>query len=349
MSSSQDAAKTDKLPCPWSHLCLALVAVAPSLITVPANLNIVLTAAVTVWVGSHRSVKDTPPEESMTRTDALKFPLVGSAVLFGLFITFKVLPKNLVNLVLAGYFALLGVLALTATALPFIEQLCSARVKKLSWTAPKFHLPYFKEKHWLANNVLGLAFSVQGIEHLSLGAVSTGVILLSGLFFYDIFWVFCTPVMVAVAKSFDAPIKLLFPRALEEGSKTMPFSMLGLGDIVIPGIFVALVLRYDTLHNARYFRSAYGGYVLGLGTTIVVMNVFEAAQPALLYIVPAVLAAVLGHAAINKQFLEVFHFSESKDKDETDVQDVNKEDNNAQDGQLPAGTVQSQASDKKIS
>ncbi len=45
--------------------------------------------------------------------------------------------------------------------------------------------------------------------------------------------------------------------------------------------------------------------MLGLGTTIVVMNVFEAAQPALLYIVPAVLAAVLGHAAINKQFLQV--------------------------------------------
>ena len=60
---------------------------------------------------------------------------------------------------------------------------------------------YFKEKHWLANNVLGLAFSVQGIEHLSLGAVSTGVILLSGLFFYDIFWVFCTPVMVSVVST----------------------------------------------------------------------------------------------------------------------------------------------------
>lgn len=60
---------------------------------------------------------------------------------------------------------------------------------------------YFAEKHWLANNVLGLAFSVQGIEHLSLGAVSTGVILLSGLFFYDIFWVFCTPVMVSVVRS----------------------------------------------------------------------------------------------------------------------------------------------------
>ena len=59
-----------------------------------------------------------------------------------------------------------------------------------------FCIWYFTHKHWLANNVLGLAFSVQGIEHLSLGAVTTGVILLSGLFFYDIFWVFCTPVMV---------------------------------------------------------------------------------------------------------------------------------------------------------
>ena len=56
------------------------------------------------------------------------------------------------------------------------------------------------------------------------------------------------------AKSFDAPIKLLFPRALEEGDTSTPFSMLGLGDIVIPGIFVALILRYDALHASKYFR-----------------------------------------------------------------------------------------------
>ncbi|PNX91774.1 signal peptide peptidase-like protein, partial [Trifolium pratense] len=53
----------------------------------------------------------------------------------------------------------------------------------------------------------------------------------AGLFVYDIFWVFFTPVMVSVAKSFDAPIKLLFPTA----DLKRPFSMLGLGDIVIPG------------------------------------------------------------------------------------------------------------------
>jgi hypothetical protein len=32
----------------------------------------------------------------------------------------------------------------------------------------------------------------------------------AGLFVYDIFWVFFTPVMVSVAKSFDAPIKVCF-------------------------------------------------------------------------------------------------------------------------------------------
>ena len=54
----------------------------------------------------------------------------------------------------------------------------------------------------------------QALEFLSVGSVQIGAILLCGLFVYDVFWVFCTPVMVAVAKSFDAPIKLLFPRML---------------------------------------------------------------------------------------------------------------------------------------
>ena len=51
--------------------------------------------------------------------------------------------------------------------------------------------------------------------------------------------------------------------------------------------------------------SCYLGYVGGLATTIVVMNVFSAAQPALLYIVPAVLGTSLGHAALNKEFNQV--------------------------------------------
>jgi hypothetical protein len=40
---------------------------------------------------------------------------------------------------------------------------------------------------------------------------------------------------------------------------------------------VALILRYDVQRNFRskYFRTAFLGYVAGLATTIVVMNVFQ--------------------------------------------------------------------------
>ena len=61
------------------------------------------------------------------------------------------------------------------------------------------------------------------------------------------------------------------------------------------GFFLSMMLQFDHHNNSghTYFYSACGGYVVGLGTTIWVMNTFNAAQPALLYIVPAVLGAVL--------------------------------------------------------
>ena len=77
---------------------------------------------------------------------------------------------------------------------------------------------------------------------ISLGSYVIGCLLLCGLFVYDVFWVFGTEVMVAVAKNLNAPVKIL-----SEAVNVTPIlvSMLGLGDIVIPGIFVALMLRFD--------------------------------------------------------------------------------------------------------
>lgn len=87
--------------------------------------------------------------------------------------------------------------------------------------------------------MFGLSFAINAIQLLSLDSFKTGMILLSGLFFYDIFWVFGTEVMVSVAKNFDAPIKLVWPRdiigVLSGTLEKTEFSMLGLGDIVIPG------------------------------------------------------------------------------------------------------------------
>ena len=46
--------------------------------------------------------------------------------------------------------------------------------------------------------------------------------------------------MVTVAKKFDGPIKLLFPKIASERP-----SLLGLGDIVLPGFLVSQMARFD--------------------------------------------------------------------------------------------------------
>ncbi len=83
---------------------------------------------------------------------------------------------------------------------------------------------------------------------------------------------------------------VVFPKdLLENGLAASKLAMLGLGDIVLPGVFIALLLRFDVAHKLRgtpYFLASFAAYMAGLGTTIFVMHTFQAAQPALLYLVP---------------------------------------------------------------
>jgi len=283
----------------------------------PAYTAILVMALVPIWYGSHCSL-DHQLVETMSSQDAWMFPIIGSGVLFGLYILLNVLElKEYVNLLLTGYFLFFGIVAVATTLQPFIKYilpfLSDGKATKFSLSIPFKAEPlkvkwrasdlvsvlvgtlvgvwYMSSKHWVANNLLGLAFSVQGVAFISLGSFKVGCILLGGLFLYDIFWVFGTNVMVSVAKSFDAPVKLLFPKDLF--ASPPEFSMLGLGDIVIPGIFVALMLRLDYLRAGKikpfekpYFSFAFVAYLLGMVTTIGVMHVFRAPQPALLYLVP---------------------------------------------------------------
>ncbi|KAH7009299.1 signal peptide peptidase-domain-containing protein [Microdochium trichocladiopsis] len=104
---------------------------------------------------------------------------------------------------------------------------------------------YYTTDSVLLSNAVGYAFSYVGIIMMSPITFTTGSAVLFGLFFYDIYMVFYTPYMVTVATKLDVPIKLVF-----QGPKNA--SMLGLGDIVIPGIFIGLSLRFD--HYLSYHR-----------------------------------------------------------------------------------------------
>ncbi len=221
----------------------------------------------------------------------------------------------------------------------------------------------FVIKPWYVSNLLGFAFCYGSMQYMSPTTFWTGTLLLSALFFYDIYFVFFTPMMVTVATKLDIPIKLLFPRPpspteTEKGSAG--FAMLGLGDIVIPGMMIALALRFDLyLHYERklktvegklekatyipvtggwgerfwvgrfaagdlqakafpkpYFKTGLLGYALGMIVTLLVMQISEHAQPALLYLVPGVLVTLWGTAAVRGDLQAMWRYTEDKDADE---------------------------------
>lgn len=102
----------------------------------------------------------------------------------------------------------------------------------------------FVSKPWYLTNLMGFGFSYGALQLMSPTTFTTGTMLLLALLCYDFYMVFKTPMMVTVAKSLDIPIKLLFPRPSDEVGK-QALSMLGLGDVVLPGIMIGLALRFD--------------------------------------------------------------------------------------------------------
>jgi len=317
--------------------------------------SLVIMALIPIWFGSFRSVDSQKEQkekhettgekpETMTQKDAMMFPLIASCALFGLYMIFNIFGKEYINMLLSFYFLVLGIFALAHMVSPAVLRLVPSAVPLVP-----FHLQftqgegdakesvldyqfnthdlvvlalcsvvgvwYIMKKHWLANDLLGMAFAVNGVELLHLNNVVTGCILLGGLFFYDIFWVFGTDVMVTVAKSFEAPIKLVFPQDLLESGPMAAsnFAMLGLGDIVIPGIFIALLLRYDnSLKRGTnfYFNATFIAYLAGLLLTIFVMHVYKHAQPALLYLVPACLGVPLFLALVRGDIKTMFAYED---------------------------------------
>lgn len=105
----------------------------------------------------------------------------------------------------------------------------------------------FVSKPWWLTNLLGFGFSYTALQFMSPTTFWTGTLILSSLFVYDIYFVFFTPLMVTVATKLDIPIKLLFPRppGPDADPTKQSLSMLGLGDVVLPGIMIGLALRFD--------------------------------------------------------------------------------------------------------
>lgn len=94
---------------------------------IPFNAVLCLSSYWIIYVGAHMGLGQ-QAEETMSKSDAAKFPIVGSMFLFSMFLAFKYLDKYYVNLVFSGYFFIIGVAALGSTLAPifatFLSSVC---------------------------------------------------------------------------------------------------------------------------------------------------------------------------------------------------------------------------------
>ncbi|VEU24336.1 DEKNAAC105560 [Brettanomyces naardenensis] len=194
--------------------------------------------------------------------------------------------------------------------------------------------------NWLLSNVAGSVFAIYGVAKCRITSFKVAVALLVLFFAYDIYFVFGTDVMVAVATNVDIPVKLMIPNSASRATDTVSLSLLGLGDIVLPGSVIALCLRFDlyNFHDAHprtefhhlqryskpYFISALVCYSIGLAATIAAVYSFSQGQPALLYLSPSLIVSILVTASARGELKKVWSYQEepdeSKEKDiEVDI------------------------------
>ncbi|EJS42967.1 YKL100C [Saccharomyces arboricola H-6] len=184
---------------------------------------------------------------------------------------------------------------------------------------------YFSPNNWLISNIVSMNMAIWSISQLKLRNLKSGALILIALFFYDIYFVFGTDVMVTVATNLDIPVKLSLPVKFNTAQNNFNFSMLGLGDIALPGMFIAMCYKYDIWkwhldhddtefhflnwsYVGKYFITAIFSYVVSLVAAMVSLSVFNTAQPALLYIVPSLLISTMFVACWNKDFKQFWNF-----------------------------------------
>ncbi|CAD2111473.1 signal peptide peptidase, putative [Plasmodium vinckei] len=352
------------------YAIIVLIIILSRFIVIPLVAQMSLYTFITIYIGSHESIKQLEADEKSQKTDhittydAIMFPIIGSAALLTLYFAYKFLDPYYVNMLLTVYLTMAGVFSLQGVFSTILEPFFPRMFKKDEYiktiNAPKFiskdpivfntnkgeilslivcfiiGARWLFYKDFITHNILAISFCFQALSLVILSNFVIGFILLSGLFVYDIFWVFGNDVMVTVAKSFEAPVKLLFPVSLDP----LHYSMLGLGDIIIPGILIALCLRFDYyLHRNKihkgntkkmfndlsihepfkkyYFYTITVFYQAGLILTYFMLFYFQHAQPALLYLVPACIIAIVGCALCKKEFTIMIKYQEITDKGST--------------------------------
>ena len=286
----------------------------------------------------------------ITESSAAYFVVFASVVLLIIFFTMQ----HWVFIIIKGVFCFAAVQGLTALFFAVIDSSFKSMSQDVNLpvfgtvnavSVPSVGLAVATVLFWLLNqgadwawvlqDIMGMSFLVNVLRLVHLPNLKVGSMLLMGAMCYDIFWVYVQPhlfgnesVMVKVAKGGEKheslPMLFLFPRL---GGPAGDFSMLGYGDVILPGLLIVHNHVFDNRkvesgrQRVNYLVPSIAAYITGLLLTFMALY-FEVGgqggQPALCYLVPTVLGGTVGYAHCRGELKEMWRGGDLYDENGED-------------------------------
>mmetsp|Transcript_18565 Transcript_18565/g.60958 ORF Transcript_18565/g.60958 Transcript_18565/m.60958 type:complete len:643 (-) Transcript_18565:177-2105(-) len=252
------------------------------------------------------------PFQELNMGHALGFIVVSSGVLVFLFFFIRDLI-----LILVVLYCFASISAFVSVATPLLERAFQSCAKKVHlWRLGRTSvsilvtLPlciaiavfWFVNRHqsswvWILQDIMSASLCLHIISIVRFNDIKVCTVLLSLAVLYDIFWVFISPLLfsenvmigVATGQGHDwtngtdhdsppemIPMLLVVPKVLDWAGGV---TLLGLGDVVLPGLLVSFALRVDNLKQ----KSALGGYFLYISFGYAVGLMFAILVPCTLW------------------------------------------------------------------
>lgn len=167
---------------------------------------------------------------------------------------------------------------------------------------------WFFYPHWITTSVVSFFVAFFALILLKEISFKEALILSLAVILYDIPMVFLSGFIPEVAKSASTtPIGVSLPPALW----FTKVEMIGLGDIILPGILIMAAFREAKIRSLPFLPfGAIAGYFFGMTIAVMVLQVFDS-QPATLYLIPGVLLGFWAALAMNRvPFLSVIRGTE---------------------------------------
>jgi len=292
--------------------------------------------------------------ETLSRRDAALVPALCLVLVVSLYATHKCFGANRVYVLLTVFFSGLVLAALAESIRLLVAPLLPEKVSRqtLHLKMPRLrrlvcrlvpsyapegdedawalhcgrlvHIPiavlislvYLKTEDQTLHNIFAACFALQVLTLVSLGRFAIGIVLLGGLALYDAFRISGALAAVTSEAGSLGLVQVILPMSWDPRRQLT----IGIGNIAVPGVFVAMCLRFDAQSHLRSGREAVNAFVdfpkpcfwstFCACSLAVLISGCSVAEPALLHLVPGTLIIFVGMCYVRGQLGEMWAYNE---------------------------------------